>query len=237
MFLSRIPLNPARRGTQKFLSSRHAIHAAVMSSFPPEALERNSAAARVLWRLDHSGHELNLYVVSPVEPDFTHIVEQCGWPTTTAWSTRKYGELLDSLTAGQRWHFRLTANPVYTTNIKDAEGNMVRGKRIGLNADGQLDWLRNKADRLGFEFDSCGPAGDRQGDVAVVARETVQFGKKVGTEAGGKPRQRRTVTLSVASYEGTLVVADPALLRTAMVQGIGRAKGYGCGLLTLAPSR
>ena len=48
-------------------------------------------------------------------------------------------------------------------------------------------------------------------------------------------RRNSTVTLSSAVYEGVLAVDDPELLRNALVSGIGRAKGYGFGLLTLVP--
>jgi len=43
-----------------------------------------------------------------------------------------------------------------------------------------------------------------------------------------------TVTLSRATFEGELVVLDPAALRATLVGGLGSAKAYGCGLLTLA---
>jgi CRISPR system Cascade subunit CasE len=39
----------------------------------------------------------------------------------------------------------------------------------------------------------------------------------------------------MATYDGILTVTDPALLRRALCHGVGRAKAYGCGLLTLAP--
>lgn len=42
------------------------------------------------------------------------------------------------------------------------------------------------------------------------------------------------MTLSTATSDGTLEVLDSQTLGTALVHGIGRAKGYGCGLLTLA---
>lgn len=48
-------------------------------------------------------------------------------------------------------------------------------------------------------------------------------------------RQGSTVTLTSAVYDGVLAVDDPALLRVALLDGIGRAKGYGFGLLTLVP--
>jgi len=47
-------------------------------------------------------------------------------------------------------------------------------------------------------------------------------------------RQARTVTLATATFEGHLTVEAPEALRAALIGGIGPAKGYGCGLLTLA---
>ncbi|MGF6889513.1 CRISPR system Cascade subunit CasE [Nocardia sp. GAS34] len=240
MYLSRIPLNPARRGTRKFLSSPQVIHAAVMLSFAPDALTRASNDGRVLWRLDQNPHHLHLYVVSPAEPDFTHIVEQAGWPTTGAWATRKYSQLLDQLAAGQRWHFRLTANPVGGTPGRSTEH--LRGKRIGLKTADQLDWLRRKATDNGFRLAECGPDTLREDDVALIGRSTMQFGRDDADELALVDRStvqfrrsKATVTLSVATYEGILTVTDSERLRAALINGIGRAKGYGCGLLTLAP--
>ncbi|MDQ0745874.1 hypothetical protein QF034_000105 [Streptomyces africanus] len=43
------------------------------------------------------------------------------------------------------------------------------------------------------------------------------------------------VTLSTATFEGRLRVTDPDTLRASLLGGIGPAKGYGQGLLTLAP--
>ncbi|MFF0494389.1 type I-E CRISPR-associated protein Cas6/Cse3/CasE [Nocardia sp. NPDC004068] len=226
MYLSQLPLNPARRGTSKFLSSPHVIHGAVEKSFPPSAHERPPGEGRVLWRVDQTGHAIHLYVVSPSEPDFTHIVEQCGWPTTTAWATRKYSDLLDTLTAGQRWHFRLTANPVRSTPNPRGVTENTRGKRLGLNATDQLGWLHRKAAQHGFTVPECGPEHDREPDVRIIDRRGLKF-----------RRGSATVALSIVTFEGILTVTDPAELRTALVNGIGRAKGYGCGLLTLAPAR
>jgi CRISPR system Cascade subunit CasE len=48
-------------------------------------------------------------------------------------------------------------------------------------------------------------------------------------------RQHATVTLTRATFEGQLVVADPHALRKTLTAGLGSAKAYGCGLLTLAP--
>lgn len=42
------------------------------------------------------------------------------------------------------------------------------------------------------------------------------------------------VRITTARFEGELTVVDAAALRHALMYGIGRARGYGCGLLTLA---
>jgi CRISPR system Cascade subunit CasE len=60
-------------------------------------------------------------------------------------------------------------------------------------------------------------------DFDVVQREIVRF-----------KRGNDWITLGIAAFEGTLAVGNAELLTTAMKAGIGRAKAYGCGLLTLA---
>lgn len=71
--LSKVPINRARRGAHKLLGSPQAMHAAVMSSYPPAAHE---SPDRILWRVDDDGAGLtSLIVVSPHRPDFTALIE------------------------------------------------------------------------------------------------------------------------------------------------------------------
>ena len=44
----------------------------------------------------------------------------------------------------------------------------------------------------------------------------------------------RPVEIGVAVFEGELEVTDRELFVQALTHGIGRAKAYGCGLLTVA---
>ena len=86
----------------------------------------------------------------------------------------------------------------------------------------QRDWLLKRTDANGFSVpleDNGRPAVD------VVARAQDTF---------HRPRGKR-VTLSRATFEGVLQVEDPSALRAALTHGIGPAKAYGCGLMTLAP--
>ncbi|MGH3942262.1 MAG: type I-E CRISPR-associated protein Cas6/Cse3/CasE [Pseudonocardiaceae bacterium] len=55
-------------------------------------------------------------------------------------------------------------------------------------------------------------------------------GRKRGQERGG-------IVVESVRYDGHLLVTDRDTFATAILNGIGRAKAYGCGLLSLAPMR
>ena len=52
-------------------------------------------------------------------------------------------------------------------------------------------------------------------------------------EALSKWNVRQSVTLLQATFEGVLTVTDAAAFRNALTKGIGRAKAYGMGMLTV----
>lgn len=62
-----------------------------------------------------------------------------------------------------------------------------------------------------------------QPDVIVKERHKEQF-----------KRGNAIVTLATAVFEGHLEVTDADLFRGTLCHGVGRAKGFGCGLLTVA---
>lgn len=222
VFLSRMQVNPARRGARALMASPHSLHAAVLAAFPDG---RPTVEGRVLWRLDaHNTHRVFLYTVSPEQPDFTHLVEQAGWPTTQAWETTPYDRLLGSLTAGQRWHFRLSANPVHSA--RRANWDMTK-PLAHVTVAQQEQWLLDRADRLGFAVASSSAGADK-GDVGVSDMSVVDRAVRRFRRNGSR------VTIAVATFEGNLEVTDAKALRRALTHGVGRAKAYGCGLLTLA---
>ncbi|MET4224794.1 type I-E CRISPR-associated protein Cas6/Cse3/CasE [Oerskovia enterophila] len=232
MYLSRIQINPARRGGQKLLGSPQAMHAAVLSSFMGDADNRG----RVLWRVDRDEHKTWLYVTSSPRPDFSHIVEQAGWSTTqveegstqSGWDVRGYENLLGSLAAGQTWGFRVTANPTRSTRRGGSQTGATpsgiqtaKSQRYGhVTVDQQLEWFTQRTTGWGFSV----AERDSVLDVTVHDRRTERFRR------GGQ-----TVTIAKATFDGVLTVSDADALRQALVGGMGPAKGYGCGLLTLAP--
>ncbi|MFF0752686.1 type I-E CRISPR-associated protein Cas6/Cse3/CasE [Streptomyces sp. NPDC004267] len=252
MFLTRFRMNTARPGTRRLLSSPQALHAAVMSSFP-NLLPSDQASGdgpRVLWRLDHNAKaEVLLYLVSPEQPDLTHLVEQSGWPTTASpgapgWQTRPYAPLLDRLAKGDRWAFRLTANPVH--HIRRT-GDEPRKRTAHLTPTHQLQWLLDfgRQERAGFRvlekredkrllpggttYNKHPHHGDRY-EVHVRDQRALAFGKRA--DGGGRGGQ---VSLVTVTFDGRLEITDPERMRLTLTAGLGKAKAYGCGLMTLAP--
>jgi CRISPR system Cascade subunit CasE len=178
----------------------------------------SSGDGRVLWRTDTVGEQTWLYVLSAVRPDFSHMVEQFGWPgSEQGWDTKDYEPFLSHLSSGQRWRFRLHANPIYTT----------KGKRYAhVTVEQQKQWLSARAGRNGFTFHKISTDEGDIDAVQIIHRTILKFRKR--------PSDKTYVTLSVATYEGELIVEDAESLRCALTCGIGKARAYGCGLLTLA---
>ncbi|NTW42464.1 MAG: type I-E CRISPR-associated protein Cas6/Cse3/CasE [Cellulomonadaceae bacterium] len=227
MYLSRIQLNPQRRDARRLLASPQRLHAAVLASYPEPPTGSLGDAPRVLWRLDvEPDARTYLYVVSPDRPDFAHLAEQAGWPSTERGTSKEYGPLLDRLQPGQRWAFRLTANP--TQYLVPEQGG--RARRVAhVSVPHQEKWLTERAESVGFRIAAttlAGSDGDLDAPILRVTRRTThQFARR----GADKP-----VTLAVAQFDGVLEVTDADALRRALGTGIGPAKAYGCGLLTLA---
>ena len=228
---TKIRLNPHRREGRKLLSDPQRMHAAVRAAFPPELDESD---ARVLWRVDPGEHEHVLYLVGPEKPTGAVLVEQAGWDTLPA-QTADYSRFLDKLTRGQRWRFELVANPTYSEFRKGERGKV----KAHVSVRHQIGWLYRKADAAGFAL--APRVDDEVSDEErsrwsefdtpqVTERWTDVFHRR---KAGGG--RSRPVRIAKARFTGTLEVTDPELLRRALEQCIGNTRGYGCGLLTLAP--
>ena len=237
MYLTRIYLNPHRRGAKQLMRSRQTLHAAVLNCFPPGVLD-DPGAPRVLWRLDRppavrgaaprqGSPSCALYISSPVAPDPSHIVEEAGYATEGGVVIRDMSAFLEGLSAGQRWGFRLCVNPTFR------EGSQVnaRGRKKVLahvTQDQQTQWVLERAEKCGGDLPVLEDSDGQRVDGANllingVERSIAEF-----------KRGERRVTLGVATFEGVLEVTDPDALRRALTHGIGRGKAYGCGLMTLA---
>ncbi len=207
MYLSRVKLNYDLRNTKRALANLEIMHAIVMGCFDGSVNQQ-----RPLWRVDRLAGRFYLLLVSAERPDFTSLLPQITSNTADAAEIKDYDPFLVSVTVGIKYRFRLCANP--THSVSQGSASNKRGKVYGhVSVDQQKEWLEKRAMKHGFEPLSF----------EVTGRSLQKF-----------KRQGRTVTLALASFEGLLKVSDPDLLRETLSYGLGRAKAYGCGLMTIA---
>lgn len=115
-------------------------------------------------------------------------------------------EVALALREGQRLRFRLRANP--TRKVKE--------KRLALLGEAdQLAWLERKLARGGFTL-AAGGARDE------------------GMVLGRRGREAAPMTFISVLYEGVATVTDPVAAKATVEAGIGTAKAFGFGLLSVA---
>lgn len=114
------------------------------------------------------------------------------------------------LQSGQTLRFKLTANPSKKIRDRDDAERKIRVPLI--REEEQLGWLRRKME-----------------GAAVVEAATARTNQPLYFRKGGQAGKIVTVT-----FEGVLSVANTEALRERIYAGIGAAKGFGCGLLSLA---
>lgn len=207
MYLSRVWINDEKRESRRLLSSPEHLHSAVEQCFLGERQRR-------LWRIDHLRGQVCLLVLSQTAPDFYKLVSEYGFPDRTpGWESKDYNGLLNRLEENQIWHFRLKANPVISV-VQQGGG---RGKVMAhVTPQQQKAWLKQRAQAAGFLLDEQG--------FEVVHTQWHRFEKNSG----------QVVSLRTASFEGRLQICHVQNLITTLTEGLGRAKAYGCGLMTLA---
>lgn len=206
MYLSRIELDTRRRNTMvKLLASPQVSHAVVENCFTRPA---DVAKTRSLWRIDDLAGKKYLLVLSEEKPDFSHMVgEYCR--EDAKGESRSYDKLLQSVQEGSTYSFKLVANPVKDTN----------NKKVGIYDSAELvSWLVRKAEANGFSLDV--------NTLRVSPVEKMEFVRNQG-----EPK----VVITKVTFEGILTVTDKDRFIGALTQGIGRAKAYGCGMLTIIP--
>lgn len=204
MYFSRVPLDVSKRKTQIAMVSPNKFHGAVEDAF-------SEKQARNLWRIDKLRGEFYLLIVSAAKPDLSGIAAQFGYEDDCG-ESREYDELLKRIEKGSVWHFRLAANPVHSI-----KGEKKRGKVVAhISEKYQLEWLDNQAAKRGFRI---------LPDAVYVAETNWQIFTK--------RNYSQKVRILEVVFEGKLCVEDADVFRETLVNGIGREKAYGMGMLTV----
>lgn len=205
MYLTQMRLDMNNRRTLSALASPAKFHGAVECAFPGQR-QRN------LWRIDSRGAQNYLLILSGEKPNLTQAAQQFAPPGET-WQTKDYTPLLNRISQGSRWQFRLCANPTYSAPAGPGQ----RG-RVCANStpEYQAAWLERQSEKHGFVL--------KEDEFTVVKSVWYRFRKG----STGK-----NVTFLAVTYEGYLEVRNPELFCRMLCCGIGRGKAYGAGLMTL----
>jgi len=223
MFLSQLILNPRSREVQRDLGDPYGLHRTLARAFGDKT---ELEAARLLFRLeeDRAGAP-RVLVQSLRQPDWV-VLERVERYLAALPQTKEFDP---AFAVGQTLAFRLRANPTVKRSRKN-EGQR-QGRREGIYRDeDRLAWLARKSEQSGFRVLNVMPKGLGQ---AVEKQHDDGTPFKI-PQVQCRLSEQRKAAFSAVQFDGTLVVTDPEKLRTAVESGIGSAKGFGFGLLSLA---
>ncbi|WP_279084055.1 type I-E CRISPR-associated protein Cas6/Cse3/CasE [Gilliamella apis] len=215
MYFSRVTLKLNRLPyvmQQKMQNSGlYAIHQWLWQLFP------NQEKRCFLFREERIGKGYQYYLLSEIAPLTNHelfLVE-----------TKPYQP---KLTVGMKLIFSLRANPVVFKNGKRSDVMMnakYLAKQQGLDNEikirqneAAINWLIKQSESRGF---SLSMIDGQQLDCTVINYTQEQFIKK---------STLKPITYSSVDYQGVLTVTDVDLFLNTIYQGVGKSKGFGCGL-------
>ena len=214
MYLSRLQLNPTSRNLwRNVVDQPYRLHQLVMQGFPDGV---NRESANVLHRLDQTYNGLTLLVQSSIQPawgslDPNLLLTVDPFDPLPNPAIQTLADL--GLQNGRILTFRLRANPTIKKVRRDENGNRHNSNRVPLvHEDKQLGWLQKRAEQSGF----------------------ILLDTQINPE-GKQTDYRKKLTIYTILINGRLQITDAALFNQALRQGIGPAKAFGCGLLSLAP--
>lgn len=210
-YLTRIELDPYKKLTQLALKNANMIHGTIEKVFGNEA-------ERKLWRIDSLRGRRYLMIVSQTLPDFTQLLMQFV-PDGAKSQSKSYDDFLESIEDGSRWNFKLCGVPLV---CRKTEYNP-NGKRFPLlKPEEQMEWLIKKGNLHGF---TVNPEHVRITDTGPA---------KLSKGAGENHYEFK---IRKVIFDGILTVTDPEKFRDAMVNGIGKERAFGGGMITVVPSK
>ncbi|MFI1884410.1 type I-E CRISPR-associated protein Cas6/Cse3/CasE [Streptomyces jumonjinensis] len=207
--LARIHLNPHSRDVQRDLRDATQMHRTVMRMAPDGLGNSPRHLAGLLYRVDETDTASTLLVQA-------HHLDPAGLPPGYGHAQIKsLAPMFAALRAGLVVRYRIVVSPVKRERLP-LEDKGARGRVIPLSGADADQWWNRRAAAAGLELHMLTPTSL----TPVRPRDSKA------------PPMRHSLLL----YDGTAAVTDPAALTNALLNGIGRAKPYGAGLLSLAPA-
>ena len=205
--LSLMRLNPQDRQCRKDMADPQHMHRSLMSMFP-HALDGSDSPRR------HFGV---LWRIEPASSP-TVLVQSSQAPdfdklptSYASYQTKPIDDHLASLTTGLVIAYRVVLNPVKISRRSDTETRTV------IPSDERAAWWASLASKMGL----------RLHEAPALTGLQDRYLRRSGTR----------FPLYSVRVDGVAEIVNPDLLRAAAADGIGRAKAWGCGLLTVARLR
>lgn len=206
MYLSKLVLNSRNRRVIKEINSPYEMHRTISKAFYSEdSLPGN----RILFRVEPGNERaVTLIIQSQVMPQ---------WSKLTVENDYFYGDNIPQtkkvelkIIEGLNLLFRLRANPT--------KREKVSRKRIGIYSEEELlNWIIRKGEENGFSVSSVNIAKEPKVKTGVKGQEIRHFAE-----------------FNSVLFSGNLLVKNADLFIGAIYNGIGSAKGFGFGLLSIA---
>jgi len=219
MYLSRLRLDPRDLLALRDLGDVGEFHRTLMRGFPHHDGPTPRQEFGVLFRVEPGSFPPVVLVQSLVEPRWEEIPP--GYLLEHEHVDAKH--VLDAAGPGRVLRFLLVANPTRKSAAhREDEPPPRNSRRVALASDAErLTWLQNRGERHGFALHGGGPA------LGVRVEELAPSGR------GGSGRSG--IYVRRVLFEGALRVTEPGRFRQTLRTGLGPAKAYGCGLLSVAP--
>lgn len=203
----------------------HTVHQELMRLVPDGLGDQPRQQAGLLYRVESTSDQRGLRVLAQLslKPQVYALAEDF----VEQAQHRCLTPLLDKLTAGTRVRYRIDANATKRHGNTAPAGK--RGKLANLHGtDADLWWLRKATDAgLHPLRVNSTPQPD------VLGRPSRRKPRSKGARSDQEESEPFTATHGVTRFEGIGIVTDPERLREAVNTGIGRARTYGCGMLSL----
>ena len=224
MYLSKLSFHTRNRKSFRVLQSPYRLHAALLKTFP--LYKKTNESSGILFRQEQKLDKdswITVLVQSLMSPDWGLLKNDIG----NAFQYDQPKEISNlQFRDGQQLRFRLRANPIKTirdeNGRKNRKGEIKRCRVPLLKENQQIAWLKKKGKEIrqgisgGFQINSC----------------------RVIDEGDWKHRRKDEsdpIRIHTVLFEGVLTVGEATFfLEEAVKKGIGPAKSFGCGLLSLA---
>jgi CRISPR system Cascade subunit CasE len=192
------------------------LHRRLMSLFPDGNGSDARAKLGILFRAEDTPIGTHLLLQSTYQPDLGRLPD--GYGTAVS---RPLDPLLDALRPGLAVRYRCVASPVRKPGATTRAAYRLPPV-LALSGAAADEWWARQSDACGL----------RVLDLTSQPLDTIR-----GQRGKSGPAAKQRISHNRTRFDGTALITDPELLRTKIVEGIGRAKAYGCGLLSIAPAR